>query len=95
MLPSRLDLLWCSSCVGARGRFARRSFFLLIWAKLQVGFLEMLHRSRGRSSQFALDEWGVIGGDCMISVSVLMSFDLFCSFCAMFFYLLAIGRRFM
>ena len=26
VLPSRLDLLWCSSCVGARGRIAR-SFF--------------------------------------------------------------------
>ena len=50
VLPSGLDLLWCSSCVGARGRVARRSFYLLIWAKLQVGVFEMLHKSRGRSS---------------------------------------------
>ena len=77
VLPSRLDLLWCSSCVGTRGRFARRSFFLLIWAKLQVGLLEMLHRSRGRSSQFALDEWGVIGGDWKISVfNYYLCFDV-------------------
>ena len=36
VLPSRLELLWCSSCVGTRGQVSRRSFFLLIWAKLQV-----------------------------------------------------------
>ena len=45
--------------------------------KLHVGVLEMLHRSRGRSSKFALDEWGVIGGDCKISVfNYYLCFDV-------------------
>ena len=71
---------WCCHrgwiCFGVRAVLAPGGKFLegvsFSWFgpsyKLHVGVLEMLHRSRGRSSKFTLDEWGVIGGDCKISV---------------------------
>ena len=80
---------WCCHrgwiCFGVRAVLAPGGKFLegvsFSWFgpsyKLHVGVLEMLHRSRGRSSKFALDEWGVIGGDCKISVfNYYLCFDV-------------------